>query len=126
MARFMVKTKGTDRVALVSDASPLTGMKPGRYVVATMPVEVRPGKLCLLADGSALASSVCTVLDMMRNLVGWGFSLLDAWRMESLTPVRIVHLHDRGLLQMGNRADLVRLDRNLKLKGIWQMGKRVV
>lgn len=126
LINLIVKTKGVDRAALVSDASPLTGLKPGHYSVATMSVEVRPGKLCLLADGSALASSVCTLLDMVRNMVRWGFSLLSAWRMASWTPARIVGLQDRGLIQAGNRADLIRLNGNLELKEVWQMGRRVM
>ena len=42
--------------------------------------------------------------------------------MASWTPARIVRLCDRGLLQVGNRADLVRLDAQLALKGVWQAG----
>ncbi|MBI4025622.1 MAG: amidohydrolase family protein [Verrucomicrobia bacterium] len=125
LIRVILATKGTDRLALVSDASPMTGMKPGRYTVATVEVEVRPGKLCLLADGSALASSVCVVHEMVCNLVGWGFRLLDAWRMASLTPARIAGLADRGALRVGAMADLVRLGTNLDLRGVWQGGRKV-
>ena len=75
-----------------------------------------------MADGSGLASSVVSLLDIVRNLVRWGFPLLEAWRMASWTPARIVRLCDRGLLQVGNRADLVRLDAQLALKGVWQAG----
>jgi len=123
LVRVIIRTKGVDRVALVSDASPLTGLPEGRYTVATMPVEVRAGHLCTMADGSGLASSVVSLLDIVRNLVRWGFPLLEAWRMASWTPARVVRLCDRGLLQVGNRADLVQLDAQLALKGVWQAGR---
>lgn len=126
LVRVIVRTKGVDRVALVSDASPLTGLPEGRYTVATMPVEVRAGHLCTMTDGSGLASSVVSLLDIVRNLVKWGFPLLEAWRMASWTPARTVRLCDRGLLQVGNRADLVRLDAQLALRGVWQAGKSEV
>ena len=125
LVRVLVNAKGADRIALVSDASPLTGLPMGRYTVATVPVEVRAGNLCTMADGSGLASSVVSLLDIVRNLVKWGHPLLDAWRMASWTPARIVSLRDCGALQVGNRADLVRLDAKLDLKAVWQAGARV-
>jgi N-acetylglucosamine-6-phosphate deacetylase len=125
LVRALVNAKGYDRIALVSDASPLTGLAPGRYTVATCPVELRPGRLCMMADGTGLASSVCTLLDIVRNLVTWGFPLLAAWRMASWTPARIAGWHDRGILQVNSLADLVRLDGNLELKRVWQGGRMV-
>ena len=126
LVRLLVNSKGLDRTALVSDASPLTGLAPGHYTVATVPVELRPARLCMLADGSGLASSVCSLLDIVRNLVTWGHSLLDAWRMASWTPARIAGWTDRGLLQVNTRADLVRLNSQLQLKSVWQAGKPVL
>jgi N-acetylglucosamine-6-phosphate deacetylase len=125
LVRVVVNAKGADRVALVSDASPLTGLPLGKYTVATVPVEVRAGNLCTMADGSGLASSVCSLLDIVRNLAGWGFSLLDAWRMASWTPARIVGLNDCGILRINHRANLVRLSPTLELKGVWQAGRAV-
>ncbi len=122
LVRVIAKTKGPDRIALVSDASPLTGLPQGRYTVATMPVELRAGNLSTMADGSGLASSVCSLLDIVRKLVEWGFPLLDAWRMASWTPARIVGLRDCGVLQVNNRANLVRLGPKLELQGVWQQG----
>ncbi len=125
LVRVIAHAKGPDRVALVSDASPLTGLPPGNYTVATMVVELRAGNLCTMADGSGLASSVCSLLDIVRKLVQWGFPLLEAWRMASWTPARITGLRDCGVLQVNNRANLVRLDSKLELKGVWQQGGRV-
>ncbi|MBM3877246.1 MAG: amidohydrolase family protein [Verrucomicrobia bacterium] len=125
LVRVLVSAKGLDRIALVSDASPLTGLAPGNYTVATVDVELRPGRLCMIADGSGLASSVCSLLDIVRNLVRWGFPLLSAWRMASWSPARIAGWSDRGILQVNSRADLVRLDSQLALKGVWQGGKPV-
>ena len=125
LIRVILRAKGIDRVALVSDASPFTGLKHGRYTVATVPIKVYPNKLCLLADGSALASSVCTLLDMVRNLVGWGYGLLEAWRMASSTPAHLIGLKGRGTIRIGNIADLIRLNQELKLQGVWQSGEKV-
>ena len=93
----------------VENCKPLVEVKTRRVGGANyqVPVEVRPGHLCTMADGSGLASSVVSLLDIVRNLVRWGFPLLEAWRMASWTPARIVSLGDRGRLQVGNRGDLV-------------------
>ncbi|MBI3877258.1 MAG: amidohydrolase family protein [Verrucomicrobia bacterium] len=125
LVRVLVNAKGADRIVLVSDASPLTGLPPDRYTVATVPVELREGNLCTMADGSGLASSVVSLLDIVRNLVQWGFSLLDAWRMASWTPARVAGLSDCGVLRVGGAANLVRLGGKLELHGIWQRGASV-
>ena len=51
--------------------------------------------------------------------------LEDALRAASLTPARFLGLdHERGALVPGARADLVALDRELKVVATWVDGER--
>ncbi len=61
--KVMIRCKGTERIIVVSDASPATGFKPGRYVVMGNDAILEPdGKLhnprlrCLVGSASTLAA----------------------------------------------------------------------
>ena len=50
----------------------------------------------------------------------------DAVRMASETPARIMGIFDRkGSLEVGKDADIVMLDKDLNITGVWSMGRRV-
>ena len=55
-----------------------------------------------------------------------GVPLAEALRMASTYPARAVERHDVGRLAPGTRADLVALDGELELRGVWRGGERLV
>lgn len=119
LIRLIVRAKGSDRVALVSDASPLLGKPEGTYEVCGFPVMVRPERLCTLADGSSLASSVSTLWQTVQNMVQrWGFGVVEAWKMGSAVPSRIARLPDRGRIEVGCRADLLIVSEDLRIREV--------
>lgn len=72
--RTMLRAKGVGRVAVISDASPLAGMPPGRYTAAGMgDVVLEPsGRLHIPAKG-CLAGSSATMPECMAYLESLGF-----------------------------------------------------
>ena len=55
-------------------------------------------------------------------------TLPDAIRMVTATPAKAAHLHDRGEIALGKRADLVRVRLHGDMpvvKGVWRQGQRV-
>jgi len=52
-----------------------------------------------------------------------GFDLAQAVRMATLTPAKILGV-DRSLgsLEVGKQADLVLLDQQLEVRGVWMSG----
>lgn len=54
-----------------------------------------------------------------------GLGLVDASRLCSTTPARALGLSDTGRLEVGCRADLVLLDRDLQVRGVWLAGAPV-
>lgn len=107
IVRLALRTKGPDRIALVTDAMSALGMPDGVYTLGSHAVTVR-GDRCTLADGT-IASSMLSMDRAVRNAVAFaGVSLGEAARMASLVPARIAGCSDRkGSLEPGKDADVV-------------------
>lgn len=113
--RLAFKAKGADRIALVSDMMPATGMPPGIYEFGGQKVRV-DGTTAKLDDGT-LAGSVVTLDQMVRNLVRWtGATTVEALRMASEVPARLLGLTDFGRIVPGAVADLVMFDSDLQVQ----------
>ena len=83
--------------------------------------------VCKLADHSALAGSIATMDRLIRTMVQKAdIPLADAIRMASETPARLIGIDDRkGTLARGKDADILILDRKLKVRGVWSMGHEI-
>ncbi len=119
--RLLVAAKGTERVLLVSDGTAATGMPDGTYRLGTFEVVVTGG-VCRSREGH-LAGSRLTLDRAVRNIVGLGVPLVDAVRMATLNPARLLGMENRkGVLAPGADADLVLLDANLDVAGVMTLG----
>ncbi|GMA51609.1 N-acetylglucosamine-6-phosphate deacetylase [Alicyclobacillus contaminans] len=124
--RLVVRVKGPDRIALITDAIAATGRPDGRYRLGELEIVVTEGK-SLLKDGHTLAGSTLTMDAAVRNMVSRvGVSLEDAVIMASTTPARELGLGDRkGAIAVGYDADLVVLDENLTVARTFVQGREV-
>ena len=76
-------------------------------------------------DGT-LAGSALTMDSAVANVVNrCGVSLEHAIRAASTTPAALLGLVDRGAIEVGRRADLVALDRDLRCAATWIGGTAV-
>lgn len=112
-----------DRVLLITDAMRAAGLGDGESELGGQRVTVRGGEARL--DSGALAGSVLTMDQALRNAVAAGVPLPDASRMASLTPAQSVGLTDRGALQPGWRADVVVLTPDLQVQAVYVAGQEV-
>jgi N-acetylglucosamine-6-phosphate deacetylase len=113
MLRLIYKSKGANRMALISDAIQPAGLGDGDFTVWDTKIGVRDGVTSLVEGPStgALAGSVITMRQAMKNIVSLGVPLHEAAKMASLTPARIAGVeHELGTLEAGKRADLISLD----------------
>lgn len=80
-----------------------------------------------MPDGKSLASGVLGMDQAVRVMLrATGAPLPEVIRMASLTPARIAGLEaDRGSIEIGKRADLVVLDRDLRVRQVAVGGRRV-
>ncbi len=110
LMKLALKAKGPERLAIVTDASPLMGMPSGRYQVWGIDALVE-GETSFLPDRSAFAGSVVPMHRCLRTVVQrTGISLAEGLRMVSATPAAILGIAGKGALAPGKDADIVILD----------------
>ncbi|MCC6246210.1 MAG: amidohydrolase family protein [Rubrivivax sp.] len=111
----------------VSDATAAAGMPDGVYHLGRGDAAQRVHK-CLgavrLADGT-LAGSSLTLDQALRNLVQIGLPLAEASRRLAGVAAQYLGLADRGRLVVGAFADVVSVDRDLRLVGVHVEGELV-
>jgi N-acetylglucosamine-6-phosphate deacetylase len=117
LMRLAVRAKGIDKVCLITDATAGAGLAEGaEFLVGETRAVVRAG-VGMVTDGSALAGSVSTMIQMVRNMVKLaGLSLTDAVRMASLNPTRALGISGRkGSLEPRKDADIVIFSGNFEV-----------
>ena len=105
----------------VTDATAAAAMPDGAYPLGRHVVHKCGGGV-RLADGT-LAGSTLTMDQALRNLVdGVGLSLAQASQRVSTHAAAYLGIADRGLLRVGASADIVRLDGQLRVRGVMVEG----
>ncbi len=121
--RLVVDYAGPSRTVLVTDAISAAGLPDGEYTLGGLRVEVKGG-VARLSSG-VLAGSTLTMDRAVRNIVSLGYKLEDAFRMASLTPAQSLGLRGMGCLRPGCRADMVVLDKDLRIRGTFVKGELI-
>ena len=119
---LIARLKPADRLLLVSDGIALAGTGADSGRIGTLAVDVR-GSRVTLAGTDTLAGSVIALDDAVRNLVASGTALPHAVAAASTNPLSLLGITDRGRLEVGQRADLVALDRHLNVDRVMLAGE---
>lgn len=116
LTKLILKQKGPEHLAVITDGSPLTGRPPGTYRVWGIDVVVEE-KIAYVADRSAYAGTVATLDQCLARVIdNAGITFRDALRMVTLTPATILKVaHRKGTLEAGKDADIVILDNKLNV-----------
>lgn len=122
--RLVLRSKGVDKVTMISDCSKFCGVGDGEYDIAGRTIYVRDG-LCQLADGTICGSSRC-LSDGARNMFHLGFAPEEIAVMACVNPARACGCSDRGELGIGYRADVVVFDQDFQVKAVFLAGERIV
>jgi N-acetylglucosamine-6-phosphate deacetylase len=129
LLRLAWLAKGWEEIALVSDATAGAGLSKGSLFELG-------GLTCRVEDGASwtgegsdrrLAGSTTFQIDGIRTMVErCGVPLAEAVAMASLVPARSLGLGaDRGSLEVGKRADLIRVGEDWSVKEVWIGGVSV-
>jgi N-acetylglucosamine-6-phosphate deacetylase len=118
---LITRVKPADRLLLVSDAVPLAGTGDGRGRIGSLPVEVE-GWRCTVEGTETLAGSVIALDTAVRNVVEAGIPLPAAVAAASANPLALLGVGDRGRIAVGQRADLVELDDDLRVCRVMRGG----
>ena len=112
LLKLIVKIKGTDHIALITDSMRAAGMPPGESILGSLrdglKVIVEDG-VAKLPDRSSFAGSVATTDRLVRNMVNMAdVPLTDAVRMMTRTPATILGIENqKGSLIPGKDADIL-------------------
>ncbi|MFF4159197.1 N-acetylglucosamine-6-phosphate deacetylase [Streptomyces sp. NPDC001678] len=125
LVRIAHRCLGPDRLCLVSDASAGTGLPPGTTFTMGAARGVVAEGVALDHDGASFCGSTSFLSDVLRfTVLGAGVPLVEAVRMATATPARLLGLADRiGSLTPGLAADLVVLDRELRVRRVARGGR---
>jgi len=131
--QLLLKIKTHDKIILVTDAIRAAGMPDGLYEFSGQQVRVSAGQAYLQTKGDSpgqpgtLAGSTLTMERALRTMVqAAGASLPEAAQMASLNAARVLKMkHCRGILAVGKDADVVVMDKNLRVQMTVKAGRVV-
>ena len=92
LVRAIIRTKGLDRVILISDQSPLSGFAPGRYKTELCELEIQPnGKVTLAGDANLLACASFPVSHCVANVASIeDLTLAQVYPSATTVPARLL------------------------------------
>ncbi|MBO5745850.1 MAG: amidohydrolase family protein [Clostridia bacterium] len=117
LLRLIVKQKGTDRVALITDSIRAGGMTAEEFNGGNsggMSFIIEDG-VAKLSDRSAFAGSIATSDQLLKRTVAAGISLEDTVKMMTETPANIMGLKTKGKIEKGFDAVFTVFDKDLNI-----------
>lgn len=128
LLKLVHKIKGPDHTALITDSMRAAGMPEGEYILGNintgMKVITEEG-VAKLPDRSAFAGSIATTDRLVRTMIDLAeIPLLDAIKMITSTPARIIKMNDCiGAIKVGMDADLLVFDDSINVQLTMIKGK---
>lgn len=126
MIRAMFRLFGADRICMISDSMRATGMCDGTYLLGGQKV-IRKGNLATLEDGT-IAGSVCNLYECFQKAVkDMKIPLKDAILSCTITPAKSIGMDEEcGIIKEGRNADILIVDKDLKIKYVIKNGKMII
>ena len=130
LLRLIYQCKGPEHILLVTDAMRGAGMPEGKSYLG----KLGEGMECIVEDGvaklpdrTAFAGSVATSDRLVRTMAAQAkIPLLDAVRMMTDVPARVMGLTAKGKLEAGYDADIVLFDEDIRIGQVWVSGQAVL
>ena len=118
MMRMALAAKRPELVMAITDGTAGSGLPPGSTAtIGGYPIALRDA--AYLADGTIAGSTLTMDRAFAKLTAGIGLSLSDAATVCATTPARALGLQGFGLIAPGAVADLVVLDRDLRVVQTW-------
>lgn len=125
LIKTIIKIKGVDKVALITDSLEIAGTDIKEGVMSGTEFIVEDG-VCKLKDRSAFAGSVATADILIQTLVkDCDFDIPTAVKMLTEVPAKILNIN-KGEIAVGKDADFVVFDENIKITDVFVGEKRII
>ena len=121
MQRLIRKIKGDDKIILISDQTvhdPV--LIPGLEHVTDLNFSYRPNGAMDISGSKLTLNVACR--NYMKHT---GASIVDAFKVGSYNPAKVVGLTDRGEIRVGKRADLIFVDIKMNVGTVIMAGEIV-
>jgi N-acetylglucosamine-6-phosphate deacetylase len=121
MMRVAIAAKRPERIMAITDGTAGSGLPKGsKTFIGGRPITIRDA--AYLDDGTLAGSALTMDRAFARLTSEVGLSLSDAATVCATTPARALGLQGFGVLAAGAMADLVVLDRDLRVVQTWISG----
>ena len=126
LIKMIIKIKGTDKVALITDSLEIAGTDITEGVMSGTEFIVEDG-VCKLKDRTAFAGSVATADKLIQTLTKeCGYEIPTAVKMLTEIPAKILKIDDKkGVLATGKDADIIVFDENIKITDVFVGGEKI-
>ena len=125
LLKLIYKIKGPDKIALITDSLALAGTSQTHGFMQATEFIIEDG-VCKLVDRSAFAGSIATADRLIRVAVKEAeIPLVEAVRMMTQIPAKIMGLDNKGTLERGYDADIIAFDDDVNIVSVVAMGKTV-
>jgi N-acetylglucosamine-6-phosphate deacetylase len=123
--KTIYKTIGCNRIILVTDSLSCKGLKNGKYMLGSIPIN-KHDNIATLSDDKSIAGSIQPYIQQLRNFYNTtNCSLNDLVKISSYNACKSLNLKDVGEIKIGYKANFVLLDNKINLKHTYIGGKKV-
>lgn len=123
--KLVVKIKGDDNVVAVTDSLKPTGQKEGPFLANGVPVVLKDDLWVTKGREDLIQGSSLNMHKAFKNLVSWGISLKSAIKLTSTNACRIYSLDCLGEIEVGKKADILILNKNLDILEVYKCGTTI-
>lgn len=121
-AKALLRTKGKNKLVLITDSIEAAGLENGTYKLGNQPVYVKDGE-ARLANG-ALAGSIANMNDCVRNAYqNLGLTLNEAVNLASYNPAKSLNEELLGEIKIGNYANIIFFNENIDIQATMIKGQ---
>ena len=121
-AKILLKTKGKDKVVLITDSVETAGLPDGIYESSMRTVRINNHQVRLL--NGTLAGSQADMNQCVKNVYQHlGLTLNEAVSLASYNPAKSLGIDKMGEIKVGNFADIIFFDDNFQIKQTIVKGK---
>jgi N-acetylglucosamine-6-phosphate deacetylase len=123
-AMALIRAKGWQHVALITDCLACGGMPEGEYELGGQQVYLKDG-IAKLADGT-IAGAATNLFECMKNAILFGIEEADAVRAATFNPACALGAQDKvGSIATGKYADFIVCRSDYTGKRVFMSGKEI-
>ena len=114
--KLTLRSKGTDKIVLITDSNSAKGMLPGEYNLNGRIVLMDETGAVRVKKNNSLAGSTACLNKCVSNLVNYcEVSIADACKMASENVAKLMNISTKGLIKLGYDADIIFLDKDFNV-----------